>query len=145
MKKQTLILLSTIPLVLGFILEFLMKNLNFFGIGFNLMGIILLFIVFAIGKKSVEGSTKALEAILLGNFLGFVSLAIILVSVLLKGQYPTGLIGRIAQNYFLPLIGLTARLDVFNMFKSVTAIIAVSFALMLIFFHLGQRKGIHLK
>lgn len=142
MKKQTLILLSTIPLVLGLMLEFLMKNFNFFGIGYSLIGVILLVVSYAIGKKSVEGSTKPLEAIVLGNFLGFVSLAIILVSVLLKGQYPTGIIGRMSQTFFIPLIGLTARLDVFNFLKSVTSIICVSFSLMLISYYLGHRKGI---
>lgn len=142
MKKSILISMSTIPLAIGLVLEFLMVNYDYYGIGVNLIGVVLLIGWFFIGKYSLKRPEETLKSIIFGNLLGLISLTIILASLIIEGQYPSGVLGRIAQTYFLPIVALTARLDVMNLFKSVTSIICLGFTLMIAAYYLGIRKKI---
>jgi hypothetical protein len=143
MDKKLLTLLSAIPLAIGFGLEFLMNNYNFYGIGINLIGVALLLVSYFIGRYSLNKAEDTVASIFFGNFLGIISLTIILLNLIIKGQYPSGVLGRIAQTYFLPIVGVAARLDVMNLFKSVTSIICLGFILMIIAYYLGIRKKIN--
>lgn len=141
MNKLKLALLSFIPLLLGFFVHLLVRNLRFITLFAIASGSITLIVWFFAGRYAKKLTTKAVEALCFGNFVGLI-LALVYMIFIFTG-IPKGLdlLNIMAQVYHLPVIGIIARLDVLNLIRSTHAFILVSAIVMLGVFYLGYRNS----
>ena len=127
MKRVLLILIGLIPLILGYLLNYLMfiSMIPLFIIYFAVW--IIWFIAGLISIKLVDRKT---ESILLLNTPAFLFLLLVLYQEIILSQYWPNLIGVIPQLFYTPFIYIGFRIT--PMFHSVFYAYIASFLIMLI-------------
>lgn len=103
MKKVRLLLLGLLPLIAGYILNFLILNTAVPILGLNI--IFLLFWAYLCYRFAEPGRSVLIQS-LCACAVGFVMLALILFQEIAVGAYWPNFLGFASQIYFLPLITL---------------------------------------
>ena len=110
MKKRTLILISALPIPLGYIMEFLIMKFAWAGLMSLIIstGFFLLWIY--IGQQSVSKKRPFITSLLYAHSIAIVCLALILIQHSTLQNVPQNLLGLIPQMYYLPMLYLTSSI-----------------------------------
>jgi len=136
LKKAILLLIGLSPVLVGFLLNFLIMRLP---MPMWFVGIIMLFIWFLAGKRSVELVEKRMEAVLLLNAPAFVVLLLLLFQEIVLERYWSSIIGIATQMFYLPFLGLSFFIG--SVFHRIFYAYIFAFILLLPVSFYGRIKG----
>ncbi|MFI3168153.1 MAG: hypothetical protein R3Y32_08585 [Bacillota bacterium] len=142
MKKSILILLGIIPFFVGYGINYLVMGPFYNTVPpFTLFGILFLIAWFLFGRYSYKLVDNKKLAIVLGNLVALIVLALILYQEFILGQYWSGFVGIATQFYYLPLIRIVAVFT--GSFHTLSPTYIVAFLIMCIVFYFGCQTSKH--
>lgn len=121
---KKLALCGFIPLILGYVFNFVMLNLHINGMLMLFVGAALLLLWGYLAYKVADaGKSCAIQALIL-NAVGLIMLLLVLYQEIVMGQYWSGFVGLAGQLYFLPLLSIASTVftQIFNLFMPVVRI-----------------------
>lgn len=127
MKKIVLLLVGFLPLLFGYLLNYLMMNGN---IPLLLINIAMLIIWFFVGMFSIKLVDKKIESLLLLNAPAFIVLLLLLFQEIVLGQYWFHPVGMATQFFYLSVLKLA--LSITSMLHRVFYAYIIAFLFMLI-------------
>lgn len=141
MKKFLLIVLSIVPIPMGFLMDYLIRVYDLYGMSIYLMSFLVILLWCGLGFLSSKVCNHPIEALFLGHFAGIFCMVLILVQFIAIGHFSLSWVGIFPQMYFIPTMGLVALIDVFSWVQSMLMFFIVNLAVMMIVYYLGYRIG----
>lgn len=138
-KWWTLVGLSLLPSVLGFIINFLV--IQFPVNGFMMFVMSFLFYAYWLyaGYKIKKAYDMNVFTIGLAHSVGLLSLAYLGYQVIYVGAFHTNALGLAPQLYFIPGLSLVSRFDSLSILNDLMKLCTATLTLMVITFYLGGR------
>ena len=137
MKKIILFFIGFIPLLLGYIMNYLMMTVYYDKLlPYGAIGIIFLIAWFGLGLITYHFANSNIEAMVIAHLFGFIDLILIIFQEVILKHYWSNQIGIITQFFYLPLINIAGRFVFLS--TRVYWIYVVAFVLMCIAFYLGR-------
>ncbi len=145
MNKLKLFLFSISPFVIGYLLNYLITKLNWYGIKIFIFSIIFVLYWYFIGYKSYYYVKNIKQSILIGNSFAIVSIILVLIQEIILKRYMLNIIGFLSQMYYLPVIGLISvilrKILFFVSIQYMWYTYILSFALMIFIYYRGYIKN----
>lgn len=145
MNKLKLFLFSISPFVIGYLLNYLITKLNWYGIRILIFSIIFVLYWFFIGYKSYDYVKNIKQSILIGNSFAIISIILVLIQEIILKRYMLNIIGFLSQMYYLPIMGLISvilrKILFFVSIQYMWYTYILSFALMIIIYYKGYIKN----
>lgn len=145
MNKLKLFLFSISPFVIGYLLNYLITKLNWYGIRIFIFSIIFVLYWYFIGYKSYDYVKNIKQSILIGNSFAIVSIILVLIQEIILKRYMLNIIGFLSQMYYLPVIGLISvilrKILFFVSIQYMWYTYILSFALMIFIYYKGYIKN----
>ncbi|MBP1926524.1 membrane-associated HD superfamily phosphohydrolase [Sedimentibacter acidaminivorans] len=144
MNKLKLFLFSISPFVIGYLLNYLITKLNWYGIRIFIFSIVFVLYWFFIGYKSYDYVENMKQSILIGNSFAIVSIILVLIQEIILKRYLINIIGFLSQMYYLPIMGLISvilrKILFFASIQYMWYTYILSFALMIFIYYKGYIK-----
>lgn len=143
-KRGMLFILGFRPILIGYLMNFLMMKFNLYGLSIQAMSILFAIYWYHVGLNSYKLWDSMLGSIMSTNVIGLMSLLLLIAQMIILNQYSLSLFGILPQMYFLSIMPLVVLVDVFNIFNHVMTLYGLCFLFMIALFYLGYRRGMHI-
>lgn len=144
MKKLKLLAFSVSPFVIGYLVNLLIYNFDWYGRIISVISILFCLYWYFVGYKSYDYVKSMKISILLGNCFSIINIILILFQSLVLGRFMPNIIGVYPQHFFLPMIRVSSWVDRIVLFfipvTSMTIIFIISFILMMILYYIGYKR-----
>lgn len=134
--------LSFSPTILGILMNELISTVSISGL--LMYSISFLFYIYWIyaGYKMRSVFSFDAKVLILTHSIGILSLFMMGYQIGIQGSFSPNAIGLMPQFYFIPSIGLIARMDVFGVFGDIVKLSSVALTLMVLSFYGGTRLAV---
>lgn len=141
MKKTNILLLGLMPIIVGYLINYLIMNFNAYGLPLDIISIIFLLVWFYFGYVTGKAIKSKMQGMLLANGVGILCGLLIAGQMLALGRFAKGYLGLLPQMYFLPTVSIASILDVFHLIHNFAYIYYFALIIMMTVFYLGLRKS----
>ncbi len=139
MKEMKLVLISGLPFLTGYALNFLIFAVPF-NIPLNLLGFIFLIAWFFFGKYAHSIERNRAKAFVLSHSVPFITLLLVLFQQEILKQYWGNIFGFLTQLYFIPALNVAGYVTRFIRVFNFSLSYVITFLLMCLVFNLGYPK-----
>ncbi|WP_207644245.1 hypothetical protein, partial [Abyssisolibacter fermentans] len=129
--------LGASPFALGFLLDFVMRKFDWYGITILIISILFFIYWFFMGYISINYTKSVLESILIGNSFAFISIIIIIFQMIFLGRFMFNIFGILPQMFYLNSLRVTSILSLFIPIHNMSVTFVLSFILMIAVYYFG--------